>query len=90
MPALPKSVSVLKFAQFVEDESPAMSNVADVTSAPYGKLKFPANPSPVPLNVWVYEVEPPWNCVSVTPAAAIGDIIEMTKIKLKNSDFFIG
>ena len=51
MPAPPKSELVVILPHIVEDGSPAMSNVAEETSAPYGNVRFPAKPSPVPVKV---------------------------------------
>ena len=51
VPAPPKSESVVKLPHIVEEGSPAMSNVAEETSAPYGNVRFPAKPSPVPVKV---------------------------------------
>ena len=89
VPAPPKSEFEVILPHDVEDGLPAISKDADVTSAPDGNVRLPANPSPVPVNVCVYDVEPSWNCVSVTSAAASGDINDSRNIEVSNKDFFI-
>ena len=52
-PTPPKSVFVDKLPHVVEEGFPVTSNDAEVTSAPYGNVRFPAKPLPVPENVCV-------------------------------------
>ena len=58
VPAPPKCALVDRLPQEVDEGSPDMSKDASVTSAPEGKERSPANPSPVPVKVWVYDLEP--------------------------------
>ena len=52
-PAPPKWAFVVKFEYEVELASPRRLNSTSVTSAPYGMVRYPAVPLPVPEKVWL-------------------------------------
>ena len=88
-PAPPKWLLVVKLVYVVRLASPRSLNSAAVTSAPNGIDRSPAVPFPLPENVWVYEVVPFWNWVSVVAPAAIGAIKEVRKIRVRKIAFRI-
>ena len=89
LPIPPKSLFVVKLLHVVVLASPKKLNWAEVTSAPNGNVMTPAEPFPWPLKVFVYDVAPPLNCVSVVAEDASGAITEMKKRRTRKTAFRI-